>query len=240
MPSIEMPEFATVPTRTNLGGLPHLFTGQTRPPGFHFQKKIAMPKKIPLVSGNFYHLFNRGNNRDDIFYNEENYLYFLRLYKKHLTPIVKTFAYALLPNHYHFIVQIRELEDLPDAYRNGANLSRPFSNWQNAYAKAINKQQGRVSSLFEDRFERVQIKNDDRFTRLICYVHFNPEKHAYCNDFKNYRFTSYPAMLSNQPTSLEREEVLQWFGGKKAFVDIHLDYRKEWVEHKKILLDDYD
>ena len=57
-----------------------------------------MPKKLPLKPGEFYHIYNRGNNRRRIFIDEENYFFFLKLAKKHISPIAHIYAYALLPN----------------------------------------------------------------------------------------------------------------------------------------------
>ncbi len=89
-----------------------------------------MPKRdISLQMGNFYHVYNRGNNRQNIFFERENYIYFLRLVRKHLiSNAVDIIAYCLMPNHYHFLVYLRD-ETLSDAMK---SLSL-------AYTKAINK-----------------------------------------------------------------------------------------------------
>ncbi len=61
-----------------------------------------------LEEGNYYHLFNRGINSENIFKNEENRLYFLRLYNKHLTNAVTTLAYCLLNNHFHLVIRVNQ------------------------------------------------------------------------------------------------------------------------------------
>jgi len=48
--------------------------------------------KIPLNYGNYYHIYNRGNNRNDIFVNDEDYLHFLELYAIYIDTIADTFA----------------------------------------------------------------------------------------------------------------------------------------------------
>jgi len=67
-----------------------------------------MKTTAPLQPGHYYHVYNRGNNREDLFREERNYRYFLQLYARHVLPIAITFAYCLLRNHFHFLVRIRE------------------------------------------------------------------------------------------------------------------------------------
>jgi putative transposase len=66
-----------------------------------------MPKKTPLEFGAYYHITQRGNNREDIFVEDRNYPYFMKLYTKYIDPIADTFAYCLLKNHVHFLVRIK-------------------------------------------------------------------------------------------------------------------------------------
>jgi len=62
----------------------------------------------PILGGNYYHIFNRGANRQLIFYNSENYKYFLKLLNELLSDYMQFFAYCLLPNHFHLIVKIKD------------------------------------------------------------------------------------------------------------------------------------
>jgi REP element-mobilizing transposase RayT len=65
----------------------------------------------PLVPGMYYHIYNRGNNREDLFIEKRNYPYFLSLYKKHIEPIADTYAYCLLRNHFHTSLRIKTEEE---------------------------------------------------------------------------------------------------------------------------------
>ena len=58
----------------------------------------------PLQPGHYYHIYNLGNNREDLFRETRNYAYFLKLYAHHIHPIADTFAYCLLRNHFHLLV----------------------------------------------------------------------------------------------------------------------------------------
>jgi len=66
-----------------------------------------MPRrKNKFTIGHYYHVYNRGANREHIFFNEENYLYLLKLVKKYCQKYqVAIIAYCLMPNHYHFLLR---------------------------------------------------------------------------------------------------------------------------------------
>ena len=74
-----------------------------------------MPSPPPLSHDCYYHIYNRGNNRETLFKEERNYRDFLKLYAKHIEPIADTFAYCLLPNHFHLLVRIKGEEEISAA-----------------------------------------------------------------------------------------------------------------------------
>ena len=84
---------------------------------------------------------------------------------------------------------------------------------------------GRTGSLFEKPFHRKIITDDGYFWRLVLYIHSNPQKHGLTDDFRLWPFSSYAAMLSDQPTRLKRDEVLLAFGGRESFVQQHDEYK---------------
>ena len=61
--------------------------------------------RIPLEQGKYYHVYNRGNNSSDLFYEKDNYLHFLRLYKKYMEAVVDTFVWVLLKNNFHLFAK---------------------------------------------------------------------------------------------------------------------------------------
>ena len=84
-------------------------------------------KNQPFESSSFYHLYNRGNNKEHIFKKDDNYFYFLTLVRKHLLSICNIYSYCLLPNHFHFIIRIKDIEALPEKIKNGkSKLHQPF------------------------------------------------------------------------------------------------------------------
>ena len=162
--------------------------------------------------GKYYHLYNRGNNKEKIFYQEENYSFFLAKFKAYLIPHVDVFSYCLMPNHFHFFIRIN---DLP-AFENG------IKNFFISYAKAINKKYSRVGSLFQGRYKVSEIESDVYFTRIITYIHQNPSIGEAKIQMDEYKFSSYAAYLAPQKNSLlKRAEVVDWFGGLQEFVKCH-------------------
>ena len=183
-----------------------------------------------LEFGKSYHIFNRGNNGADIFFEERNYDYFLKLYQKYITPIADTFAYCLLPNHFHFVLKIKKRSTLTDGSEKGLyqiDLSREFSNFFNSYSKSINKTYNRTGSLFERAFERVEVTSDRYFYQLILYVHLNPQSHSLVKNFQEYSYSSYNILLADQPTFLNKESVVDLFGSWEKFKNAHVLYKED-------------
>lgn len=181
---------------------------------------------IPLEPGHYYHIYNRGNNRENIFIEERNYRYFMQLYQKYILPVCDTFAYCLMRNHFHILVRVKELQNQTcevskTSQVSSQHIAQQFSNFFNSYAKSINTTYKRTGSLFQKRFGRIDIDSDRYFAQLIHYIHFNPQKHGFVEDFRRYPYSSYQAIVSEKPTNLCRDEIVNWFQGKDHFVQIH-------------------
>jgi len=179
----------------------------------------------PLIPGLYYHIYNRGNNREDLFREERNYRYFLRLYAQHVYPVADTFAYCLMRNHFHLLVRIREqtsqVSETCEVLTPRA-VSQRFSNLFNAYTKAINKAYDRTGSLFEERFGRIQVTSDRYFLQLVFYIHLNAQKHGFVPDLRDWPWSSYHTLRTTGETKLDRAAVLDWFGNKAEYERFHL------------------
>ena len=188
-----------------------------------------MEVKPPLSFGNCYHVYNRGNNSAPIFFEPENYYYFLRLYAKYIHPIADTYAWCLLKNHFHFLIKIKAAADIDVTQFTYSkhdkpktiDASRQFSHLFNAYTQSINKRYHRTGSLFESRFERKLVDNQQYFNNLIYYIHHNPVHHGITHNTLLYPWSSYGTIISDQPTLLNRQAVLEAYGSKAAFVAYH-------------------
>lgn len=227
-----------------------------------------MTSPSPLLYNTYYHIYNRGVNRENIFFEERNYDLFMRLYDKHLAPVTDLFAYCLLRNHFHLNLRVKSEEEILEtrktlrvssvnqsrlgqgysANQNADIVRKPlgskyvsdqFSNFFNAYVKTINKAYGRTGSLFQHPFGRVPITTDRQFWNVIAYIHQNPQKHKFVKDFRDWKWSSYGIILAKDPTKLQHDLVLDWFGGKQGYLELH----KEWVtdaDAKWFAEDDYD
>ncbi|MCB2196100.1 MAG: transposase [Bacteroidetes bacterium] len=178
-------------------------------------------KKEPFESGNYYHIFNRGNNKENIFKENLNYNYFIQLIQRYITPTANIYSYCLLPNHFHLLLKIKEIEYLPELYKLGKRkLHQPFSNLFNAYSKAINKKYNRAGSLFQEHLHRVRIDSEEYFRQLILYIHLNPEKHRITEDYSIYKYSSYQTLL-NGSSWIKRNEVISYFDDQENFAYCH-------------------
>lgn len=167
-----------------------------------------------FIQGSYYHVYNRAVNNEKLFYSHENYLYFLKLYKEKVSSEVNTLAYCLLKNHFHFLVEVPEMAD-------PSNVSKGFSRLFQSYSQAINKQVDRYGSLFCRPFKRKRIETNAYLSRVITYIHQNPQLHGVIDDFKQYQWSSYKSHISTNETLLDRTKVLSWFGGVDHFIEFH-------------------
>ncbi|OQY28996.1 MAG: hypothetical protein B6244_05505 [Candidatus Cloacimonetes bacterium 4572_55] len=190
-------------------------------------------RREPLVPNQIFHVYNHANGRDNLFANDGNYTHFFRKYAEYLFPIFGTFAYCLLPNHYHFLIRVKETEALwnvldPKGFRKP--LGSDLANWlahrvgtlQNAYAKAFNIQQKRKGSLFIQSFCRKPVDNPDYYFNVLRYIHANAVHHDFVTGLDDWPFSSYHTYLSKKPSKLAREEAVSWCGGFAAFKELHL------------------
>ncbi len=179
----------------------------------------------PLEAGNIYHLFNRGINGENIFKEPRNYYHFLDKYKEYCSDILETYTYALLKNHFHLMVKVKE--NIIVLRRDGKgeielNASKQLSHFFNSYVQSYNTAYNRHGKLLEEPFKRKMVDGDSYFTSLIYYIHFNPQHHGFTTDFRNWEFTSWHALLSDKETFLATEKVIEWFGSKNHFVNAHV------------------
>ena len=178
-----------------------------------------MEQKQPILHGNYYHIYNRGNNGIDVFLDNDSYYHFLRLYAKYVEPIAETFAWCLLKNHFHLLVRIKDKNEIDEnqlTYNTTEkpkviDPSRQFSHLLNAYTQAINKRHNRTGSLFETTFERKLVTNEKYLQQLIFYIHNNPVHHGFVKQMSLYPWSSYDTVTSDKPTKLMRAEVIELF-----------------------------
>jgi hypothetical protein len=94
--------------------------------------------------------------------------------------------------------------------------------------------------LFEEPFRRIPITTNDYARHLVYYIHNNPVKHGFTDDFTRYHYSSYVLFLDHEPTFIQRKDVLGWFGGIEPFLIYHgtkHDFDETWYEKNWIEVD---
>lgn len=174
-------------------------------------------KYQPFETGHYFHLYNRGNNNENIYLEQENYGYFISLMKKYLLQIADVLSYCLLPNHFHIILKFKDDSEL-DIKENLKRkpLHQPISNMLNSYTKSINKRYNRRGSLFQEHLKRIKITEENYLKNLILYVNTNPSHHQ-IEDYRTYKHSSYRTLISQKKTLLERDFVIELFNNVENF-----------------------
>jgi len=189
-----------------------------------------MKKLESLLFGKYFHIFNCGINDCKIFEKSEDYEYFLKLYDRYVSQVADTFAWVLMPNHFHFLVRVKEREEIITNLSGSRNLTglmklksphQHFSNFFNAYTKATNKRLSRHGSLFERPFRRKQIIHFESLKQTVLSIHHIPVESKFVNHPGEYTWSSYQTCISTKPTKLHRDSVIGWFGNRTSFKDQH-------------------
>lgn len=184
-----------------------------------------MKKDIfPLEPNNFYHIYNRGINGGKLFFNHQNYLYFLKLISEKVTPVAEIYSYCLLQNHFHILVKIKSEVLIREIYAEKDNLeiasiiSQQFSNTFNSYSQAINKHFDRTGKLFELPFRRKEIRSDLQLINTILYINKNTIKHKISKDLFTYPYSSVTRICNDDNLFVESREVISLFKTKDNFI----------------------
>jgi REP element-mobilizing transposase RayT len=190
-----------------------------------------MPNKVnhqaEFLEQRFYHVYNRTVGNEPLFVSDENFRFFLQQYSKYLQPFVETWAYCLLGNHFHLLIRVREVDQVVEM-NDGTEkpmVGDQFRKFFQSYAMAFNKQQHRHGALMTTPYKRIEVSSDAYLKQLVYYIHSNPQKHGYVHDFRNWKWSSYASLVSSADTRLQRQDVLDLFGGLESIILEHNDYK---------------
>jgi putative transposase len=175
-------------------------------------------RATPLTTENFYHIYNRGVNRGLIFYQPENWSFFLRRMRQYfISTKVELLAYALMPNHYHLLVRVK-CRDF------GRDIMQPFTV---SYTMAINKQMNRVGPLFQGPYQARLVTNDADLLNLGGYIHLNPVASGLVISPEQWEYSSYKDYLGLRPGRfISQSFILAQFPSRQAYADYHRDQIK--------------
>ena len=185
-----------------------------------FSKSVFILYNIIFMlfeKGHLYHIYNQGNNKENIFYSIENYLLFLSKIREYVLPHVHIIAWCLMPNHFHLMVEIKVSDTHPmtSSHRMSKNtLNQALAILLRSYTRAINKQQNRTGSLFRQKTKAECITKIDNITPSfynadygasmytihpeeeypqVCfnYIHLNPVKAGLVGKAEDWEFSSF-------------------------------------------------
>jgi len=218
-------------------------------------------RNIKLVNDYYYHVFNRGVARLPVFLTKYDYKRFqlatdfyqykntpIRLskileksvsdrndifagLKKDSPKLVTIYSYALLPNHFHFLVK--------QNIDNGILIF--MKNLTDSYSKYINKRHERVGPLWQGPFKAVRIESDEQLLHVSRYIHLNPVVGGLIksSQISMYPWSSYSEYL-NKPNLCDTSTILSYFKSKNEyvkFIENHIDYAKKLQEIKHLMLE---
>ncbi len=217
-------------------------------------------RKVPLVTGEYYHVFNRGVNKQPIFFNKADYKrtmgilsYYtyknLPSYSKYIAmsdeykttasthpreKIVNVICACLMPNHFHLLIQQEQ--------DNG--IAKFMGNFQNSLTRYINTKHKRSGHLLQGEFKSVHIEDTTQLLHVSRYIHLNPYTSHVVRDTREleaYRWSSYPEYISNSNYSwYDKNIILSQFKTKdeyKEFVNDRADYQRKLSRIMHLLLE---
>ncbi|MBR1762631.1 MAG: transposase [Eubacterium sp.] len=149
---------------------------------------MARGQRMKSVSG-IYHIMMRGNNKQQVFFDAEDYHKFLSVLGicKGICGF-KIYAYCLMENHVHLLIQEGE-EPLDKVFK---RIGVRFVGWFNTKYK-------RCGNLFQGRFKSIPVNDDEYFITVLRYIHQNPVKAGIAKKCSDYDFSSYNAYFSSAP-----------------------------------------
>ncbi len=199
----------------------------------------------------FYHIYNRGVAKQEIFGDKNDYLrmlstfsYYLEKYtnkysivlkeelnnillKTPVQPLVQIYAYCLMPNHFHLI--LKQIMD--------RGISEFMRKTLNSYTRYLNTKNNRVGPIFQGKFKAVLIESDEQLLHLSRYIHLNPYVAKLTQSVQEYPWSSYKQYLnkdSNRLCSLLDSSLTTDY---KEFVEDYASYAVDLAYIKKFLID---
>lgn len=192
-------------------------------------------RKVSLVTDQIYHIFNRGVNKGEIFFQERDYQRFLLATKhylkktskfsheKLLTNIsdpgseilrVEILAYCLMPNHFHFLIK----------QKIDGGVTSFMQQQINSYVHYVNIKHKRLGPLFQGRFVSVLVDTDEQLTHVSRYIHLNPVVSGLVRDLNCYRWSSYlPYIRGFDDEICSQSFILGKFKSKEDYKRFVLD-----------------
>ncbi len=166
-----------------------------------------MPRGARFVFQNaFYHVFNRGINKQTIFLSSDDYHFFLRkLYESKSKYDHSFYAFCLMPNHFHISIQTRKTP-----------ISKIMSSLTTSYSMYFNRKYQHFGPVFQNRFKSILIENDSYFLKLSQYIYLNPVKAGLVSDPLDYSYSSMKEVSGKTPLHFLDRDIIRLIGETKG------------------------
>lgn len=184
-----------------------------------------------------YHVYNKVVTGTDLFIEAKDYWNFMERYGKYFSPYFETYAYCLIPNHFHFLIKVRSEKEIKAAIVNedtiaannylsgtsdlNAFIENQFSRCFSGISMKYNNMHNRVGPLFKQGIKRVALNKYRTFEQQMHYIHLNPIHHFLVTKIEDWPYSSYISYISDVKTQLPRLEVLDKFEGVENFISFH-------------------
>jgi REP element-mobilizing transposase RayT len=158
------------------------------------------------VEGGLYHVFTRGNNRQLIFHDDDDYLKLLSSLEvqKERLPFY-LYAYCLMPNHFHLLIERRE-----------DSISRIMHRLLTGYSQHHNRRYRKVGHVVQGRYKSILCQTDRYLAELVRYIHLNPIRAKLVAEPEDYRYSGHRSYLGLDRSGLvDVDPVLRHFGARK-------------------------
>lgn len=184
---------------------------------------------IPFQPESIFHVYNRANGNENLFNDDRDYRVFISFMIRLLVPIAQPISYCLMPNHFHWLIRIKneselrkiaarhECPDLPSDKFVSRQLAILFGSYVQYY-NSVNSRQG---SLFNRGVKRKHVSDNEYLMKLIGYIHTNPVVAGLCATCQEWEYSSYHLITGNSYSPLADLEVLQLYGEIGNFKQAH-------------------
>ena len=171
------------------------------------------------------HAYNRGVNKEKIFRDEQDYIFYLKRVRKYKEKFqISIICYSFIPNHYHYILE--QIGEYP--------ITKFMRAVHTSYGQYYNKKYNRVGPLFQDRFKQA-ILNNNNFLYISAYVNANAQIHKLVSNAKDYKWCSYSDYLGMRNGTLcDKSRVLDQFGSIEEYKKFVEENVSEFIIRKEL------
>ncbi len=196
--------------------------------------------KATFIENECYHIYNRTNNNELLFRNDDNYAFFLARYMEITSAYLDLYSWNLLPTHFHLLVKVKNYTEIYNhllkipteelvltekkflSHRVTMHqlIDNLFQRFLISYCMKFNSKHERKGNLLHRPFKHKLIDKESQFTQAIIYINANAVKHGIVKNINAYKWSSYHDIISDEKTNVCRQYILDWFGGRDQFIKV--------------------